>query len=93
MPEVKLPERVGCSYILWSKDAGIITKWDGFDALNGKYNINIETTLGVGSKVNKHQYLAVITFDASSYGKLWCFTKNCRQSSKTCQRTKYLLAS
>jgi carbamoylphosphate synthase large subunit len=70
MPEVKLPERVGCSYILWSKDAGIITKWDGFDALNGKYNINIETTLGVGSKVNKHQYLAVITFDTSSYQEM-----------------------
>lgn len=38
--------------------------------MNGKYNINIETTLGVGSKVNKHQYLAVITFDASSYAEM-----------------------
>lgn len=27
-------------------------------------------TLGVGSKVNKHQYLAVITFDTSSYEEM-----------------------
>ena len=53
--EEKLPESVGCSYILWSKKGGTITKWDGFETLNNKYNINVETTLGVGSKVEKHQ--------------------------------------
>lgn len=65
--EEKLPESVGCSYILWSKKGGTITKWDGFETLNNKYNINVETTLGVGSKVEKHQYLAVITFNTSNY--------------------------
>lgn len=65
--ETKLPEKIGCSYILWSKEAGTITKWNGFELLNDKFNINIETTLGIGSKVEKHQYLAVITFNTSDY--------------------------
>lgn len=69
-PEEKLPERIGCSYILWSKEAGTITKWDGFEKLEGKYNINVDTKYSVGSKVDKHQYLAVITFDTSSYQEM-----------------------
>lgn len=66
----KLPERIGCSYILWSKEAGTITKWNGFDKIIGSNNINIETTLGVGSKISKHQYLAVITCDVDTYEEL-----------------------
>lgn len=68
--EDKLPDRLGCSYILWSKEAGTITKLVGFDTLKENYNINVESTLKVGSKVEKHQYLAVITFDTSDYFEL-----------------------
>lgn len=70
LSQKKMPERIGCSYILWSKEAGTITKWRGFNNLLGANNINIETTLKIGSKVSKHQYLAVITFDVSDYNEL-----------------------
>lgn len=69
-PQRKLPERFGCSYILWSKEAGTITEWSGFEKIGGKYHLNVETALGIGSKVRKHQYLAVITFDASSFEEM-----------------------
>ena len=69
-PQRKLPERFGCSYILWSKEAGTITEWSGFEKVGGKYHLNVETALGIGSKVRKHQYLAVITFDASSFKEM-----------------------
>ena len=68
--QTKLPDRIGCSYILWSKEAGTITKWSGFESLYGQNNINIETTLDVGSQVAKHAYLAVITFDVNDYDEL-----------------------
>lgn len=68
--QTKLPDKIGCSYILWSEEAGTITRWSGFDKLQNIKNINIETTLGIGSKVSKHQYLAVITFDVDDYFEL-----------------------
>ncbi len=67
-PERKLPERCGCTYILWSKDGGKISEITGLDdikKLEG-INLNIDGMLNVGDVVKKHQYLLVITFDVAT---------------------------
>lgn len=73
-PQSKLPERCGCSYILWSKEGGVISSIEGIDQIMKLPNIhiNVDGTLRVGTKVSKHQYLFIITFD----------TVNCEEMCK-----------
>lgn len=67
-PERKLPERCGCTYILWSKDGGTISEITGLDEIKKleNINLNIDGMLNVGDVVKKHQYLLVITFDTAT---------------------------
>lgn len=67
-PERKLPERCGCTYILWSKDGGKISEITGLDEIKKLegINLNIDGMLNVGDVVKKHQYLLVITFDTAT---------------------------
>lgn len=67
-PERKLPERCGCTYILWSKDGGKISEITGLDEIKKleDINLNIDGMLKIGDVVKKHQYLLVITFDTAT---------------------------
>lgn len=70
--QTKLPNRCGCSYILWSEDGGVISKVEGLEALDQLRNvhINVDGRLLPGMTVKKHQYLLVITFDTEDFSSM-----------------------
>lgn len=78
------PQRCGCSYILWSENEGEISRIDGLDEIGNisGININIDGNLKVGSKVNKHQYLFVITFDTKDSDEMCNIIKNINETVK-----------
>lgn len=67
--QTELPDRCGCSYILWSENAGVISKVEGLESLNQlkDVHINVDGRLLPGMHVKKHQYLLVITFDTDDF--------------------------
>lgn len=69
--QTKLPDRIGCSYILWSKDSGIIKKIIGLDKLSFEgNNFQIEETCVLDHFVIRNQFLVVFTFDVASYEEM-----------------------
>ncbi len=55
-----------CSYILWSTKAGVLSDIRGLDEIRKIPTVNIDSRLQIGDTVSKHQYLAVITFNAGN---------------------------
>lgn len=70
--QTQLPDRCGCSYILWSEDEGVISKVEGLEALDKLDNVHINVDGGLlpGMTVKKHQYLLVITFDTNDFASM-----------------------
>lgn len=56
------PDGTAVSYILWSNNEGVISSIEGLDKVSQIPAVNVELIAGVGSRVEKHQYLVVITF-------------------------------
>lgn len=66
-----LPENIITSYILWSKESGVISKIDGLDKLADIPSINIEDSIiKIGSSVSQHQYLIIFTFESADCDEL-----------------------
>jgi len=66
-----LPERIITSYILWSKEGGIISRIEGLDKLADFPFINtVDSFIQIGSQVRKHQYLIMFTFDNANCDEL-----------------------
>ena len=65
-----LPENIITSYILFSKEAGTISKIEGLDKLADIPYITLMNTLEVGSQVGKHQYLLIFTLDNKNCDEL-----------------------
>ena len=65
-PQRKVPERIGCSYIIWSDHAGEVAILNGLGEVAALApSINVDCSLAVGDRVSKHSYMMVITFAAA----------------------------
>ena len=60
-------DSIACSYILFSSEGGEITEINGLEKISSIPTVNIDSRLKVGDTIGKHQYLAVITFNAQNY--------------------------
>lgn len=67
----ELPAKIVTSYIFWSKKSGIISKIEGLEKLVDIPSINvINDLITVGSRVRKHQYLIIFTFENENCDEL-----------------------
>lgn len=71
-----LPENIITSYILFSKQGGIISKIEGLEKLADIPCITLMNTIEAGSQVEKFQYLLIFTLD----------NKDCDELCKTIQQ-------
>ena len=73
MPKIpiKIPERIGTSYIIWSNEkSGIISRLDGLEQVEQLKGITIDNILHVGSTFHAYQYLVVVLIESDTIEEL-----------------------
>lgn len=68
---MKLPERIGTSYIIWSNEkSGTISRLDGLKEVEQLKGITIDNILHVGSAFHAYQYMVVILIESDTLEEL-----------------------
>lgn len=57
-------KKCACGYILWSKEAGIVTEVTGDDVIKATPGMSIHSVVGKGEYTDRYRYCSIVTFAA-----------------------------